>query len=143
MLVSILILYRYLSTLSIVRLVHHVNVFAFSIHNRAKFDSNLFHVGKIKLVPGVGTVFGGTAVRVSGTCAQDPQNIKCSFGHQIVNGRYLQTEYQFLCVSPEFQDRKVGRIPFSLTFNDGGKTVTVRSSFYKSEAYFLVHLCKI
>ena len=92
-----------------------------------------YFAGKIRLIPSVGTIFGGTAVRVVGPCVQDPQDIKCSFGKQLVEAFYLEDERQFLCVTPEFEEQDAGRVPFTLSFTQDGETVRLKSSFYKSE----------
>ena len=75
-------------------------------------------------------------MRVVGPCVQDPQDIKCSFGQETVDGRYLKDERQFLCVTPEFENREVGRVSFTLSFTHDGDTVTLKSRFYKSELCF-------
>ena len=77
-------------------------------------------------------------MRVVGPCVQDPQDIKCSFGKQLVDGFYLEDERQFLCVTPEFEDRDAGRVPFTLSFTHDGETVTLKRSFYKSESCPLI-----
>ena len=89
----------------------------------------------IKLIPSSGTVLGGTAVRIITPCVRDPQNIKCRFGNRIVEGSYIISDQQFLCVTPEARNYKVGQERFVLTFTDGGKSVTQKSKFYRSESY--------
>jgi hypothetical protein len=93
-------------------------------------DSLQLDEAEIHLLPGVGNIFGGTPVRIVGPCVNDPKDIKCSFGKEEVDGTYLEDERQFLCVSPDFKDRKVGRVSFKLSFNEGGKSVVLHSSFY-------------
>ena len=77
-------------------------------------------------------------MRVVGPCVQDPQDIKCSYGKQLVDGFYLKDERQFLCVTPEFEDRKSGRVPFTLSFTHDGETVRLKSIFHKSESCLLI-----
>ena len=90
----------------------------------------------IKLIPSSGTVLGGTAVRIITPCVGEPLNIKCRFRQIIVDGFYFKANQQFLCVTPEANNHRVGQERFFLTFTDGGDRVTRKSKFYRSESYF-------
>ena len=82
-------------------------------------------------------------MRIVYPCVQYPQNIICYFGNYRVNGIYLRSEQQFLCVTPEFRDHTTGKVPFNLTFTDShGERTTLRSSFYKSKSLvYCIILC--
>jgi deleted-in-malignant-brain-tumors protein 1 len=86
--------------------------------------SNIF------LIPNVGSMFGGTAVRIAGPCIRNAQEIQCSFGNQVVDGIFLPDEQQFLCVTPVFTYRKVDTMRFTLSLNSNGERIIFSSIFH-------------
>ena len=84
--------------------------------------------GPLLLVPRSGTILGGTPVRIIGTCAQEPKDIKCVFDTKEVEGKYYPAQGQFVCVTPRFQ--KTGRVQFTLTFTSKAGESQTHSSIY-------------
>lgn len=65
----------------------------------------------LEILPRLGTVLGGTPIRLSGPCYEEDDNITCMFNGKSVVGKYLDRNLA-LCVSPEF--KMIGRITLRL-----------------------------
>ena len=84
--------------------------------------------GQLFLVPRSGTIFGGTPVQVYGSCAQGPNDIRCVFDSEEVEGKYYPDQGQFVCVTPRFQN--TGRVQFTLTFTSNTGEKQSQSSIF-------------
>ena len=66
----------------------------------------------LTLVPRLGTVLGGTPIRLLGPCFEEADNIACQFNDIAVEGKYINEDLA-LCVSPEIH--MVGQVTLHLT----------------------------
>ena len=87
------------------------------------------------LVPRSGTILGGTPVRVNGSFASEPNDIKCVFDSEEVEGKYYPDQGQFVCVTPRFQ--KTGRVQFILTFTSKSGENQTHSSIFSVGTFIL------
>lgn len=90
------------------------------------------HADPIALVPRVGNMLGGTAVRVTGPCLDETDVIICTFDVIEVAGVYMD-EMSLLCVSPILS--KVGEVNLELKVINAvnSKRLTYTSSFYSGK----------
>ena len=75
----------------------------------------------LSIVPRLGTVLGGTPVRLTGPCLEEDDNIICRFNDITVEGIYINEDLA-LCVSPEVQI--IGQIMLHLTVVRSRSTAT-------------------
>jgi len=66
----------------------------------------------LTLVPRLGTVLGGTPIRLLGPCFEEGDDITCQFNDITVGGTCINEDLA-LCVSPEIQ--MVGQVMLHLT----------------------------
>ena len=93
--------------------------------------------GQLFLVPRSGTILGGTPVRVYGPCAQEPNDIKCMFDSEEVEGKYYPDRGLFVCVTLRFQN--TGRVQFTLKFTSNTGEKLTYSSIYSVGRFSLNH----
>ena len=82
----------------------------------------------LTIVPRLGTVLGGTPIRLLGPCFEEDDNITCQFNDITVEGDYINEDLA-LCVSPEIQI--VGQVLLRLTVVQSSGTTS-----YSGEATF-------
>ena len=82
----------------------------------------------LTLLPRLGTVLGGTPIRLLGPCFEEDDNITCQFNDITVEGKYINEDLS-LCVSPEIQI--VGQVMLHLTVVRSNGTTS-----YSGEATF-------
>ena len=66
----------------------------------------------LTVLPRLGTVLGGTPIRLLGPCFEDADNITCQSNDVAVEGKYINEDLA-LCVSPEID--RVGQVMLHLT----------------------------
>lgn len=81
------------------------------------------------LVPRIGTVLGGTPIRLIGPCFEADDNITCRFNDIVVEGKYIN-EDTALCVSPEIQIISQVMVHLTVVRNTGTTSYNGQAAFH-------------
>ena len=81
------------------------------------------------LVPRIGTVLGGTPIRLLGPCFEEDDNITCQFNDIVVEGKYIN-EDTALCVSPEIQIISQVMLQLTIVRNTGTTSYSGQATFH-------------